>query len=168
MQIEPLRALSAHRTALSLLLIDCVQGGASLGFVAPLALECARRYWDGVEAELEQGSRLLLIATDGTDVAGSVQLSLCMKQNGRHRAEVEKLLVRTARRRAGTGRALMHAVEALAKEYGRSLLVLDTRSDDVASMLYRQCGYREAGRIPNFALSSNGRLDSTTFFYKEV
>lgn len=167
-QIERLTSLAGDRDALCGLLVDCVASGASVGFLPPVARAEAERYWSGVERDVLDGSRLLLVARVGAQLAGAVQLSLCGKKNGLHRAEVEKLMVHTAHRGAGLGRLLLAALEAQARQLGRTLLVLDTRTGDVASTLYRKTGYLECGHIPGFALSASGELDGTTFFYKQL
>ena len=167
-QIERLTSLAGDRDALCGLLVDCVASGASVGFLPPVARAEAERYWSGVERDVLDGSRLLLVARAGAQLAGAVQLSLCGKKNGLHRAEVEKLMVHTAHRGAGLGRLLLAALEAQARQAGRTLLVLDTRTGDVASTLYRKTGYLECGHIPGFALSATGELDGTTFFYKQL
>lgn len=167
-QIQRLHDLGAHREALCGLLVDCVGSGASVGFLPPVARDEAERYWSGVARDLAEGSRLLIVARAGDELAGAVQLSLCGKKNGLHRAEVEKLMVHTAHRGAGLGRRLLAALEDEARQLGRQLLVLDTRTGDVASTLYRKTGYIECGHIPGFALSATGELDGTTFFYKQL
>jgi acetyltransferase len=167
-RLEQLNDLGGRREELSALLIDCVASGASVGFLPPLAAAEAQQYWDGLAGELRSGSRALLVALVDQRIAGAVQLALCMKANGRHRADVEKLMVHTAHRKIGLGRALLGAVEQLAQGYGRKLLVLDTRTGDVASTLYRKCGYIEVGQIPAYALSADGRLEATSYFYKQL
>ncbi|GGY23452.1 GNAT family N-acetyltransferase [Paludibacterium paludis] len=166
MRIEQLSTVSESRDELVALLNDCVADGASVGFVAPLETGEAERYWQEVDDGLAKGERTLLVAREGCRIAGAVQIHYCPKKNGRHRAEVEKLMVHTAFRQRGIGRQLMTALESRARAHQRTLLVLDTRSDDTASLLYRKLGYQEAGRIPRFALSSDGVLNSTTLFYK--
>jgi acetyltransferase len=168
MNLERLHTIGERREELAALLIDCVESGASVGFIPPLSVSEALRYWDELAHDLQSGSRLLVVALVDTHVAGAVQLALCTKKNGLHRAEVEKLMVHTRHRSAGIGRALVERIEQLAKEHNRKLLVLDTRSGDIASLLYRKCGYIEAGQIPNYALSASGRLDATQFFYKQL
>ncbi|OTA18487.1 putative streptothricin-acetyl-transferase [Xenorhabdus vietnamensis] len=150
------------------LLQDCVESDASIGFIAPLAENEAERYWQDVEADLASGHRFLLVALKGENIAGSVQLSFCKKKNGLHRADVEKLMVHTAYRQRGIGRMLMNALERLAKQHQRSLLVLDTRTNDPASALYQKCGFIEVGQIPKFAINSNGEFSGTTYFYKLI
>ncbi|SUV69939.1 acetyltransferase [Bordetella avium] len=151
---------------LSELLKNCVDEGASIGFLPPLAQTAAQTYWREVGASLGAGSRVLLVCTQDQRMAGSVQLSLCGKENGLHRAEVEKLMVHTDFRGQGIGRQLLEAIEAIAVQARRSLLVLDTRTGDVASRLYRSAAYVEAGQIPGFARDGHGELCGTTFFYK--
>ncbi|MDX7992670.1 GNAT family N-acetyltransferase [Xenorhabdus littoralis] len=150
-----------RRNELIKLLHDCVESDASVGFIAPLEKNEAAQYWQGVEADLKSGHRLLLVALEGDKIAGAVQLSLCKKKNGLHRAEVEKLMVHTAYRQRGIGKILMAELEQLAKQQQRSLLVLDTRTNDTASALYRKCGFIEVGQIPDFAINSNGEFSGT-------
>lgn len=150
------------------LLQDTVASGASVGFLPPLNEEEAIQYWQATFQGVADGSRVLLVAHDGDDIVGSVQLELAMRPNGVHRAEVQKLFVLQNWRRRGIGQALMQAIEQAARERGRSLLVLDTRQGDNAERLYRCSGYHEVGVIPAYALSATGTLDSTVFFYKEL
>jgi acetyltransferase len=148
------------------LLRDTVDSGASVGFIPPLSEDEARQYWQGVFRNLAQGAHILLVAREDGRVVGSVQLELATKANALHRAEVQKLFVLQSQRRRGTGRALMQAIEQVAREHKRTLLVLDTREGDVAEKLYRKIGYHEVGVIPAYALNANGELDGTIIFYK--
>jgi acetyltransferase len=149
------------------LLMDAVESGASVGFLAPLKRQEALTYWRDVEHALPQ-RRILLGAFDGTQLVGSVQLDLAQQANARHRAEVMKLIVLENARRRGIGRALMMRIEEIAREAGRTLLVLDTRKGDAAEPLYRSLGYCELGVIPRYAMSSAGVLRDTIFFYREI
>ncbi|HMJ51190.1 MAG TPA: GNAT family N-acetyltransferase [Polyangiaceae bacterium] len=168
MNLQLLSTVEEKREELAALLTNCVESGASVGFIPPLPVSQALQYWDGLAPDLQSSCRLLLVVLVDHRVAGAVQLALCTKKNGLHRAEVEKLMVHTGHRRAGLGRALMDGIEQLAKKYDRKLLVLDTRSGDAASALYRKCGYIEAGQIPDYALNATGQLDATTYFYKQL
>lgn len=159
--------LATWLPALSALLIDAVDSGASVGFLAPLAESEARDYWLGLATSLGRELRLLGAFEDGMLVA-SVQLALAGKANARHRAEVQKLVVLRSHRGRGIAKALMAAVEALACQEGRRLLVLDTRLGDTAERLYGRIGYQRAGEIPDFARSSAGTLDATVLFYKRL
>ncbi len=146
------------------LLVAVVAEGASVGFLPPLASAVARGYW---ERALAPGVVLLLAEEKGRNV-GTVQLRPAESANGRHRAEVAKLLVDPEHRRRGIGRALMGRLEEAARVDGRSLLVLDTCEGDPSNQLYRSLGYEEAGRIPRYARTGDGRLEGTVFYYKEL
>ena len=148
------------------LLQDTVNGGSSIGFLSPLIADTAEDYWIETVEEVGQGKRVLLVSTEAQEVTGAVQLALCPKQNGLHRAEVQKLLVHTRFRQRGIARALMSAVETAARKAGRTLLVLDTEQGSVAEGLYEKCGYTRAGAIPQYALDANGSLHSTVVFYR--
>jgi ribosomal protein S18 acetylase RimI-like enzyme len=149
------------------LLQDSINGGASLGFIPPLASETAEQYWRETLKEIGQGTRILLVASEaGGEVTGSVQLALATKQNAQHRAEVQKLFVHTRARGRGIGRRLMSAIDEAAREAGRTLLVLDTEQDSAAENLYASCGYTRAGIIPQYALSADGSLINTVVFYR--
>ncbi|HDO1357872.1 TPA: GNAT family N-acetyltransferase [Aeromonas veronii] len=168
MNIVEVKSAATYQSALITLLQDCVDSGASVGFLPPLTTEESTRYWQGVEADLAAGHRKLWLALEQQQLVGAIQLALCGKANGRHRAEVEKLMVLQTARGKGVGRALMQALEQGAHAAGRSLLVLDTRAGDVASHLYRQLGYLEAGQIPSFARNADGTLAATVIFYKPL
>ena len=188
MDISRLTALQAtsQLPGLAALLQDAVASGASVGFLPPLSAEEALAYWQEVIAAvplryasgtIRLGSasgtmvvagpdRLLLIAQVDGGVAGTVQLHLVSTPNGRHRAEVAKLLVHTRHRRQGLGRALMLAVEAEARHAGRTTLVLDTRLGEPSEQLYLSLGYSRAGAIPDYARSADGTLHTTVIMYK--
>jgi ribosomal protein S18 acetylase RimI-like enzyme len=159
---------SDARPRLILLLQDAVDGCASLGFWPPLDGEEARDYWREVAAEVEKGTRVVLAAWEGRELAGSVQLAFSPKPNGRHRAEVQKLCVRSDFRNRGIGRALMDAAEDAALAAGKTLLVLDTRRGDVAEGLYERLGYVRAGIIPEFTITPDSDLQDTVIFYKRL
>lgn len=167
MEILEVDSTRGIKPALITLLQDCVASGASVGFLPPLQEERGLEYWQGIEGELADGVRKLWVAFDQHHLVGALQLALCTKANGGHRAEVEKLMVQPGPRQ-GVGRALMQAMEQGAREAGRTLLVLDTRVGDIASTLYRQLGYQEAGQIPDFARNADGTLAATQFFYKQL
>jgi acetyltransferase len=151
---------------LAALLQDSVQSGSSVGFLPPLTFETAQDYWLETLYEVAQGKRVLLVSSEAEDVTGAVQLSLVTKQNGLHRAEVQKLLVHTGFRNRGIARALMAAVEESARALGRTLLVLDTEQGSIAEQLYEKCGYVRAGVIPEYAQSADYSLITTVLFYK--
>ncbi|WBL71969.1 GNAT family N-acetyltransferase [Serratia liquefaciens] len=144
-----------------------VSQGASIGFVMPFSLEQAQAFWQRLLPAIEREERLLLVARDAGRVVGTVQLLLDMPDNGRHRAEVVKLMVHPQARRRGIARSLMLQVQQLAVEHRRHLLVLDTLTGDTAEGLYRLLGFQLAGSIPQYARASNGgALDATSYMYK--
>jgi ribosomal protein S18 acetylase RimI-like enzyme len=166
----PLDPAAAERLRheLALLLEDAVAGGASLGFLLPLERAEALAYWASVAEALRAGRRLLLVALADERVIGAVQLDLETRANGRHRAEVMKLMVLRAYRRRGVGRELMSAVFALARAAGRSLLLLDVRTGDPAEALYRSLGFVKFGEVPRYAGSPEGGLAASSFYYLEL
>jgi ribosomal protein S18 acetylase RimI-like enzyme len=147
----------------------CVHEGASVGFVAPFDRNEARAYWlERVAAPHVAGGKLVLIATLGGDVAGTAQLDLDSMPSKRHHAEVSKVLVDPAFRRAGVGRALMQEIERRAAREGRWLLTLDT-AGDAAEALYRSVGYGLAGAIPSYARNAfEDSYDATRIMYKDL
>jgi len=159
-------AVHQHLDPLNTLLTETVNSGASIGWIPPLDAADAENYWRSRTAEISVGSRILLLAWEGETLVGSAQLALEQRENGNHRAEVQKVMVHSAFRRRGIGRALMLALETFAIEKNRSLLFLDTRQGDPSEALYSSMGYVRAGAIPNYARSQNGDLEATVFYYK--
>lgn len=152
--------------ALADLLREAVDGGASLGFVPPLTWREARGYWLSLGPELRGRSRLLFVAIVGERLAGTAQLVLPSWPNGRHRAELQKVMVAEALRGRGIGRRLMEAMHAAAQERGRSLLLLNTRRGDPAERFYRGLGYREAGLIPGYSVGPEGESYDNLLLYR--
>ena len=148
-------------------LIDCVQGGASVSFMWPLTRERARAFWQRVARAVAAGERALIIAEDAEGVCGTVQLILDQPENQPHRADLAKMLVHRRARRRGLGAALMRAAEAAARDCGKTLLVLDTASDD-AERLYERQGWVRVGVIPGYALLPRGGLCPTTVYYRNL
>ncbi len=161
--IREVASLSNREIAeLAAILVAVVAQGASVGFLPPLEMAVAEEYW---RTALERGTILLVAERDGR-IVGTAQLALALRPNGRHRAEVNKVLVHPAFQRQGIGRALMEAIEAIARREGRTLLHLDTREGDPSNRLYQSLGYTEAGRIPSWARSADGTLQATVFYFK--
>ncbi|MEU9143766.1 GNAT family N-acetyltransferase [Streptomyces sp. NPDC048349] len=160
-------ALRAERDQLAALLLDVVDGGASLGFLAGLDRESAAAWWDSLLPAVEDGSLALWVSrTDDGRVDGTVSWYRESKPNGRHRAELRKLMVHPAARGRGTARALLAEAEAAAAAAGVVLLFLDTETGSGAERVYRSAGWTEAGTIPDYATDPDGRLHPTTLFYK--
>ncbi|MDJ0387783.1 GNAT family N-acetyltransferase [Roseomonas sp. E05] len=168
--IEELTAetLPAAVPELAALLRACVGDGASIGFLLPMRAGEAEAFWRGQEAALREGSRRVLVARQGGRILGTGALALAGMPNGRHRAEVSKVMVHPEARRQGIGRAIMLALEGLARDLRRPLLVLDTRSGDAGEALYRSLGWRPAGQVPGYALDNDGSGVSTTFMYRRL
>ena len=171
-EIERLGALAPRDLDdLVSLLIECVDGGASMGYLAPLPVADATGYWRSVGDELGGGSRILIVARDtpGGRIVGSAQLSIATRPNGRYRAEVQKVMVRPSHRRRGLGTRLMAEVETVARERGVRLLHLDTsEGPSGARALYETLGYTYAGGIPGWALDPDGTPAKNAIFYKEL
>jgi ribosomal protein S18 acetylase RimI-like enzyme len=167
LEIDALDADAARREQPSLvaLLRNVVDDGGSVGFLPPLAADDAREYWESVAVAVKGGGRLLWVAREAGALVGTVQLDLEQRANGRHRAELIKLMVHTGARRRGVGRALMRAAQDEARRRGRRTLVLDTRQGDPSEALYRSLGWTFAGAIPQYARSANGDLDATALYY---
>lgn len=154
--------------ALAELLREAVHGGASLGFLPPLPQRTALGYWRSLGPKLRAGACLLFVATveEGRRVAGTGQLVLPAWPNGRHRAEVQKVMVAQALRGQGIGWRLMEAMHRAAGRYGRSLLLLNTRRGDRAERFYRALGYRVAGLIPAYTMGPHGRWYDNLLMYR--
>jgi GNAT superfamily N-acetyltransferase len=159
---------SRHVAELCEVLIDCVEGGASVSFMHPLSLERAEAFWSAVADGLARKDRALLVAQDDAgSIVGTVQVLWAQPENQPHRADVSKMLVHRSARRQGIGAALMAAAEQAARQAGRTLLVLDTASGD-AERLYQRLGWQRCGTIPGYALWPRGGLCSTTVYFKAL
>ena len=158
----------AQVEALADLLVDSVDDGASVGFMQPLAREKAVTFWHRVADSVAAGERAILIAEDATGIVGTVHLLLALPENQPHRADLTKMLVHPGARRRGIGAALMEAAEDMARDLGRTLLVLDTVTGSDADRLYSRLGWIRVGEIPDFALLARGGLWGTMVFYKRL
>ena len=166
--IQRLHAVTdAQIRGLAELLIDCVNGGASVSFMHPLPPSKAMDYWRRIADGVARGERALLLAEDADGPIGTVQLILDQPENQPHRADLSKMLVHRRARRGGLGAALLRAAESVARDCGKSLLVLDTASGD-AERLYASLGWQRVGVIPGYALLPQGGLCDTTVFYRKL
>jgi GNAT superfamily N-acetyltransferase len=156
-----------HIQGLTEVLIDCVEGGASVSFMHPLSPIKATTFWRSIAGEVARGARALLVADDDGRIVGTVHLVLEQPENQPHRADLSKLLVHRRARRHGVGEALMRAVEDMARACGKSLMVLDTASGD-AERLYVRLGWTLVGVVPSYALWPGGGLCSTSFYYRQL
>jgi len=152
---------------LARVLCDCVEGGASVSFMAPLSLDKAIAFWAAVAAAVDREATALLVAIADGEIVGTVQLLLALPENQPHRAEVAKLLVHRQARRRGVADALMREAEREAMTRGRTLLTLDTASPD-AERVYQRLGWQRCGRIPGYALYPDGRPCDTVIYWKQL
>ncbi|MFE3945387.1 GNAT family N-acetyltransferase [Streptomyces sp. NPDC059118] len=160
--------LVTYADELAALLVDTVNGGSSVGFLAPLERDEAAAWWRERAAAVDTGHLQVWIARDAERVTGTIGLVRAALPNARHRAEVTKLMVRPSARGRGLGRSLLDAVERSAAEAGVTLLVLDTESGSTAERLYRSAGWTECGSIPEYAGDPAGVLKPTTLYYKPL
>lgn len=149
-------------------LIDCVEGGASVSFMHPLTRERAEAFWERVAEGVRSGGCALFVGEDPSGVCGTAQLLLDQPENQPHRADVAKMLVHRRTRRQGVAAGLMRAVEGAARQHGKTLLVLDTATGGDADRLYRRLGWTPVGDIPGYALLPQGEPCGTTIFYRDL
>lgn len=169
-KIVSLTAAQAEKRldALVDLLRDAVDSGASIGFLPPLGPAEARDYWRGVLQAMRDRRRLLLVALEGKLLQAAVQLDLETRANGKHRAEAIKLFVHRRARRRGLARALMLELERAAARRGRTLLLMDTRKGGAAEKMCVSLGYCRFGEVPRYARSGDGKLEASSFFYRQL
>lgn len=169
-KLEQLHTVSdADLAALSEVLIDCTDGGASVGFMNPLSRAKADTFWREVASNVASGEWALWVARDSAGrIVGTVQVVFAQKENQPHCAELSKLLVHGSARRHGLGAHLMQAAEQCARGAGKSLLILQTATGGGAESLYERLGWQLVGRVPDYALWPSGGLCSTTIFYKAI
>jgi len=149
-------------------LIDCVEGGASVSFMSPMTLTKAADFWREVAASVARGERALIVAEDSEGrIVGTAQAVWAAPENQPHRADIAKMLVHRRARRLGVGAAVLRAAETAARDSGRTVLVLDTASDS-AERLYERCGWQRVGTIPDFALMPDGAPCATVVYYKRL
>lgn len=161
-------AALAAITDLCEILSDCINDGASLGFMLPFSPADAEPYWRGVADNVADGSIILAVAEVEGRAVGTVQVGLASKPNQPHRGDLMKLLVHRSARGAGLSRKLMAAVEKEAARRGRTLLVLDTATGSEAEAIYPRFGWEKVGVIPDYALWPQGGYCGTTLFYKRI
>lgn len=168
--IRILDATSAHAAIPDLceVLSDCINGGASLGFMLPFQPQDGETYWSDIAKEVEKGGIILGVAEIDGRVIGTVQIGLASKPNQPHRGELMKLLVHRSGRGLGLSRKLMAVVEEEAARRGRTLLVLDTATGSEAEQIYPRFGWQRVGVIPDYALWPQGGFCDTTIFYKRI
>lgn len=152
---------------LNRVLVDCVEGGASVGFMLPISTEKSAKFWEAVVADVRIGARILVVARDEHGVAGTVQIILDQPENQPHRADLAKMLVHRRARNRGVGAALLACAEDAAAIAGKRLLVLDT-ANPIAERLYTRAGWTRCGSIPGYALMPDGALCDTALYFKRI
>ena len=157
-----------YLSALAAVLVNCVEGGASVSFMAPFSHADAESFFESVLTEVEAGKRIVLAAFVDSVLVGTVQLVTATPPNQSHRADVAKLLVLRSARGQGIATRLMEAIEEAARGAGKSLLVLDAVTGGTAAKLYARLGWTQVGIIPNYALFPDGRYCDTTYFWKQI
>ena len=166
--IQQLAAVTDEQIdALARVLMDCVEGGASVSYMQPLSMDKAVAFWRRVADDVARGVRALVVATDANGIMGTVQVVLEQPENQPHRADISKMLVHRRARRRGVGAALMRGAEDAALSAGKMLLVLDT-ADATAERLYKRLGWTLVGVVPDFALLPQGGLCATSFYYRKL
>jgi len=167
-QVRSLHSISVRELqGLSDVLIDCVEGGASVSFMLPISRAKADAFWQHAAASVARGQRIVLAAEDASGaILGTVQVLLDQPENQPHRGDIAKMLVHRRARRRGVGAALLAAAEHSARRAGKTLLVLDTVTGSDGERLYARQGWQRCGEIPHYALWPDGRPCATTIFFK--
>ena len=168
-RVRTLKALDERAIeGLSDVLVDCVEGGASVSFMLPMTRDKARAFWRKVDAGARRGDRTIVVAEDAAGtILGTAQVVNAESENQPHRADIAKMLVRRSARTRGVGEALLRAAEKAALASGKTLLVLDTASPE-AERLYARCGWQRVGEIPDYALMPDGAPCATIVFFKKL
>ncbi|OHU94216.1 hypothetical protein BIW53_16970 [Pseudoalteromonas byunsanensis] len=166
MQVTELTCVDSLFTQLVELLGACINDGASLGFYKPAQTDLLQQYWHRTNNELRLKQRHLYAILSDDTVLACVQLVPCYKQNGTHRAEIEKLLVHPKAQRQGLARKLMQFLEQQTIVQGFRLLVLDTQTGDKSELFYQALNYQKSGEIPNFVSDAGGQFNATSYYYK--
>ncbi|MGJ4888664.1 GNAT family N-acetyltransferase [Bradyrhizobium sp. HKCCYLR20261] len=167
-RIAPLSDTPAVRAGLNAMLIETVANGGSVSFMHPLSTNDADAFWRDSLSSAARGERIVLGAIDGDAVVGTVTLQLKLPPNQPHRAEIAKMMTRVSHRKRGIATALLRAAEGLARQHGRTMLVLDTAEDGGASELYEGLGFQLSGIIPDYAVKPHGGLTGTKIYWKRL
>lgn len=166
--IRALGTSSAHLDALSALLVETVASGGSVSFMHPLSLQDAGAFWRKALADADAGGRIVFGAFAGETLVGTVTLLLDLPPNQPHRGEIAKMMTALAHRGRGVASRLMRAAEAAAAEHGRTILTLDTASDEGAAGLYEKLGWTRCGEIPDYAFKPHGGLTGTILYFRRL
>jgi GNAT superfamily N-acetyltransferase len=150
---------------LAAVLINCVEGSASVSFMPPLARDRALAFWHRVAQGGAPGERAWVVGEDARGFCGTVQRVVDQGENRPQRVDLSKMLVYRRARRQGLGAALMRAAETTARECGKTPLALAAVTGGDAARLYERLGWTRVGEIPGYALMPQGGLCNTTLYY---
>ncbi|WP_406285765.1 GNAT family N-acetyltransferase [Embleya sp. NBC_00896] len=160
--------LVTYTPGLAALLVDAVDDGAGVGFLAPLPIDAAAEWWAGQAADIRNNRTIVWVTADHEGVTGTIQLRPATMPDSRHRAAIAKLLVHRRARGNGLARRLLATAEGFAGASGRTLLHLDTRTGSAAERFCKRAGWTESGSIPGYATDPSGVLQATTIFHKNL
>ena len=169
-EVRQLSSLEArhHLSQLAAILVDCVEGGASVSFMSPFTQSDAEAFFENVIAAVHRKERILIAAFHDDKPVGTVQVIIATPPNQPHRGEIAKMLVHRSTRGQGIAVQLLQHAEQAAREAGKTLLNMDTVTGGVAERIYQRCGWTKAGVIPNYALMPDGTPCDTTIFWKDL
>ena len=171
MRVEALDAADyeAAIPELAALLVDAVDSGSSVNFMAGATTEQTAGWWHARVVAVQRGKITLFVARDDSGrIVGSTLIDRSINPNSPHRAEIGKVLVHSSARRQGIATALMTAAEERARSEGRWMLILDTATGSAAAALYESLGWQAAGTIPAYAFTVDGAPESATYYYKDL
>jgi GNAT superfamily N-acetyltransferase len=166
--ITPLSDTPGIRAGLAALLVDVVDHGGAVHFMAPLSLGEAQAFWDGALASMARGERLIFGAFDRDLLVGTVTVILQSPPNARYRGEIAKMMTLSSHRRRGVARALLRLAERESLKHGKTLLLLDTATEGGSSALYEAEGFILCGTVPDYAYWPHGGYCGTSFYYKQI
>jgi GNAT superfamily N-acetyltransferase len=158
----------ARLNELADILVDAVAHGSSVNFMAGFSRGEAKTFWRSQLPGIAAGDKILLVGEGGERLVATVMLIFAPQPNAPHRAEIGKMLVHSSMQRQGLGGRLLAAAEESAREFGRTLLILDTATGSAGERLYRKSGWTELGTMPDHSFTPDGRLAPATFFYKAL
>ncbi len=165
-QLTPETSIEAI-DGLANLLYLVVHEGHSLNFMADVAMSELQDFWRNALAGVGQ-SRCFWVAEVESLIVGCVYYDQCTKPNGRHRAEVLKMLTHPEFRGQGIARQLLEALEEHAQGNGIRTLFLDTEAGSGAESLYQKLGWSKCGEIPDYALQPDGTPIATSIYFKQI
>jgi GNAT superfamily N-acetyltransferase len=164
----PAAEAEARLDELADILVDAVAHGSSVNFMAGFSRDAGKAFWRGQLPGIANGEKHLFVGDDGRALVATVMLMFAPQPNAPHRAEIGKMLVHSSLQRRGLGRRLLETAEQAARDFGRTLLILDTATGSAGERLYRKCGWIELGTMPDHSFTPDGRLAPATFFYKAL